>query len=91
MEIIKYLGSKLSESIELSLPAGRGLIKLAIKDELGPFHPINQLNYEKLVAVIQNSLKNRLLDLNIPNFEEVLKNLLDELNSNQSLITIAGV
>ncbi|MHA1375369.1 MAG: hypothetical protein ACTSR7_13885 [Promethearchaeota archaeon] len=91
MEIIKYLGSKLSESIELSLPAARGLIKLAIKDELGPFHPIDKLNLEKLVAVIQNSLRKRLLDLNIQNFEEVLKNLLDELNSNQSLITIAGV
>ncbi len=91
MEIIKYLGSKLSESIELSLPAGRGLIKLAIKDELGPFHPIDKLNYEKLVEVIQNSLRKRLLDLNIHNFEELLENLLDELNSNQSLITIAGV
>jgi len=91
MEIIKYLGSKLSESIELSLPAGRGLIKLAIKDELGPFHPINQLNYEKLVEVIKNSLKKRLADLNVPNIEDVLDYLLDELNSNQSLITIAGI
>jgi len=91
MEIIKYLGSKLSESIELSLPAGRGLIKLAIKDELGPFHPINQLNYEKLVEVIKNSLKKRLVDLDVPNIEDVLDYLLDELNSNQSLITIAGI
>jgi len=91
MEIIKYLGSKLSESIELSLPAGRGLIKLAIKDELGPFHPINQLNYEKLVGVIKNSLKKRLVDLDVPNIEDVLDYLLDELNSNQSLITIAGI
>ncbi len=91
MEIIKYLGSKLSESIELSLPAGRGLIKLAIKDELGPFHPINQLNYEKLVEIIKNSLKKRLVDLDVPNIEDVLDYLLDELNSNQSLITIAGI
>ncbi len=91
MEIIKYLGSKLSEYIELGLPAGRGLIKLAIKDQLGPFYPFNQLNYERLVEVIQNSLKKRLLDLKVPNTEEVVKKLLDELNSNQSLITIAEI
>jgi hypothetical protein len=91
MEIIKYLGSKLSDYINLSLPAGRGLLKLAIKDEFGPFHPINKLDYNKLALVIDNSLKKRLIDLRVPDFEEIIKHLQIELKSNQSLITIAGV
>ena len=91
MEIINYLGNKLSERIEFSPAAGRGLFKLAIKDRLGPFYPLSQLNYDKLVDVIKNSLKSRLIGLNIPNIEDVLGFILNELNLNQSLITIAGV
>ncbi|GAI01549.1 unnamed protein product, partial [marine sediment metagenome] len=39
MEIINYLGEYLSNIINISPPAARGLIKLAIKEELGSFKP----------------------------------------------------
>lgn len=47
MDIIKHLGSKLAESINISAPASRGLIKLAIKDEISPFKPLNQITFNE--------------------------------------------
>ena len=65
MDIIKHLGSKLAELINISAPAGRGLIKLAIKDELGPFRPLNQVTFNEFKNTIENSLKKRLIKLEI--------------------------
>ena len=42
MEIYNYLGDILADKIKISPPAARGLIKLAIKDELGSFKPLIQ-------------------------------------------------
>ena len=91
MEIIKYLGDKLSQQINISPPAARGLLKLSIKDELGPFTDLNQINYSDLRNVLHNSLKKRLHKLEISNIEYIISYLLNELTLNQSLITIAGV
>ncbi|MBD3255316.1 MAG: hypothetical protein GF383_09500 [Candidatus Lokiarchaeota archaeon] len=91
MEIINYLGERLAEKINISSPAGRGLLKLSIKDELGPFKELNQIRYKELENIINNSLKERLIGLGISDHGEVLKYLLEELNANQSLITIGGV
>ncbi|TFG15662.1 MAG: hypothetical protein EU535_01680 [Promethearchaeota archaeon] len=91
MEIIKYLGDKLSQQINISPPAARGLLKLSIKDELGPFIDLNQINYNDLCNVLHNSLKERLNKLEISNIEYIISYLLNELTLNQSLITIAGV
>ena len=91
MEIINFLGDLLADHINISPPAGRGLIRLAIKDEVGPFKPLKQLNYDDLKATIQNSLKKRLIKLEISNYEDILNFILNELKTNQSLITMAGV
>jgi hypothetical protein len=91
MEIIKILGNKLAEKINVSSPAGRGLIKLAIKDELGPFKPLNQLEFIDFKNTIVNSLKKRLEKLEISSTNEIIDLLLDKLTKNQSLITIGGV
>ena len=91
MEIIKYLGDKLSEQINISPPAARGLLKLSIKDELGPFTDLNKISYNDLCNVLKNSFKNRLIYLEISNYEFIINNLLNELTLNQSLITMAGV
>ena len=40
---------------------------------------------------IENSLKIRLVNLNISNSNQLISILIDELKKNQSLITIAGV
>jgi hypothetical protein len=91
MEIIKYLGNQLAKKINISPPATRGLLKLAIKDELGPFKPLNQINFNDLKSVIENTLKLRLKKLEIPNSEILVEYLLHQLTKNQSLITMAGV
>lgn len=91
MEIIKYLGNQLAKKINISPPATRGLLKLAIKDELGPFKPLNQINFNDLKSVIENTLSLRLKKLEIPNTEILVEYLLDQLTKNQSLITMAGV
>lgn len=89
LEIINFMGDILAESIRISPPAARGLLKLAIKDELDPFRPINQIKLEELELVIQNALKNRLKALEIPSVDSIVSMLLNTLTENQSLITMA--
>ena len=89
MEIINYLGDRLSEHINITPAASRGLLKLAIKDEVGPFKPLELISFNDLKNVINNSLEKRLHKLNIENLQEIIKNLLEELTKNQSLITMS--
>ena len=91
MEIIRYLAVKLSNQLRISPPAARGLIKLSIKDELGPFKKLKRINYNEYCNVIRNSLKKRLDMLKISNYEFIVNNLLEELDLYQSLITMEGV
>ena len=80
-----------AEQIKISPPAARGLLKLSIKDELGPFLDLKQIDYIGLHNVLENSLKNRLIKLEISNYEFVVSYMVNELTLNQSLITMAGV
>lgn len=91
MEVINILGEKLSLRINISPPAARGLLKLAIKNEIGPFKPFNQLNYEDLKKSIENALKIRLEKLDVKNPQKIIDNLMGELRKIQSIITIGGV
>ena len=91
MNIITHLGEKLADLIHISQPAARGLIKLALKEQLGPFKPLNQINYNDYNNTIENSLRERLINLNIDEVDEIIKTLVDELTLNQSLITLGGI
>ena len=91
MEIINYLANILSISIDISPAGARGLIKLSIKDQMGVFFPLNQLNYTNLKLIIQNSLKKRMIDLKIKEVETIIELLLSELSKNQSLITVERI
>ena len=91
MEISRYLGDKLAEQMSISPPVARGLIKLSIKDELGPFKALDTINYNDYITVLNNSFKKRLIKLEVSNFEDIVDYLLEKLELNQSLITIAGV
>jgi len=91
MEIISYLGEYLSKSINISPPAARGLIKLAIKEELGPFKPLEQVNYKDFKLTIEHSLKKRLLKLEVKETEVIIEILLDKLNKFQSLISMSNI
>ena len=91
MEVINILAEKLSQKINISPPAARGLLKLAIKEEVGPFKPLNQLDYDDFKNSIEKALRIRLDKLNIENPHEIIVYLITELRSIQSLITIGGV
>ncbi len=91
MEIIKFLGDKLANKINISPPAARGLLKLAIKDELGPFKPISEINFNNFKSVMKNSLRLRLIKLDIPNIDILIEYMLYHLTKNQSLTTMARV
>ena len=84
------LGAKLANQINISQPASRGLIKLSIKDEVGPFKPLEKLSYDDLKSTLQNALRVRLANLEIVNSDQIIALLLVELFKNQSLITIAS-
>ncbi len=90
-EIINILGDALAKKIGLSTPASRGLIKLAIMDEHGPFKSIDTLNFDDFALVIKNSLHERLSNLEIQNLDNIIKKLHLTLIKNQSLISISKV
>ncbi|MCJ7649737.1 MAG: hypothetical protein MUP85_14065 [Candidatus Lokiarchaeota archaeon] len=91
MEVIKYLGNKLSEFTKISPPGARGLIKLAVKDELGPYKPLQQVTYKELKMTIENALKKRLLSLEINAIDNIIEELLDVLANYQSLIVMENI
>jgi len=91
MELIKYLGNKLSEFTNISPPGARGLIKLAVIDELGPYKPLQQVSYIDLKMVIENALKKRLISLKINDSDKIIEELLDLLAKYQSLIVMENI
>ncbi len=91
MEILNYLGNILSEKLIISPPAARGLVRLAIKDELTLFKPLTEANFEDMKSVIKNSLHKRLIELDIQEAASLTQLLLDELVKNQSLFTMSLV
>jgi hypothetical protein len=91
VEVIKYLGSNLAELIMISPPGARGLIKLAIKDELGPFKPFQQISYNELKMVIENALKKRLQNLEIKATDKIIEEMLALLARYQSLIVMENI
>ncbi len=91
VEVIKYLGFNLAELIMISPPGARGLIKLAIKDELGPFKPFQQISYKELKMVIENALKKRLQNLEINTVDKIIEEMLALLARYQSLIVMENI
>ena len=64
---------------------------MAIIDELGPFKPLNQINYDELKLVIQKTVKKRLIELNYTDVENAIEYLLIQLREKQSFITMERV
>ncbi len=90
-EIIHYLSTHLSKMIHISPLAARGLIKLAIKDQMGPFFDFNQITFQELITTIKDSLKSRIKRFQITNSDEITVKLEQELILNQSLIEMSKV
>ncbi len=64
---------------------------MAIIDELGPFKPLDQINYDEFKLVIQKTVKKRLIELNYTDIEYIIECLLIQLREKQSLITMGRV
>ena len=91
IEIFKYLGDILADKIDMTPTATRGLIKLAVKDGLDPFKPLNQISYGNLKMVINKEFKERLIKMNIQNIDSIIEDALNQLIKGQSLITMANI
>jgi hypothetical protein len=89
--MLRYLSNILSEELNLSLPASAGLIRLAIKDQFGPFKPIEQLNLKDYKTVCNDALKARLHKIDVHDFEQIIERILIKLVQNQSLIIMENV
>ncbi|MFW9928061.1 MAG: hypothetical protein ACFFD1_01565, partial [Candidatus Thorarchaeota archaeon] len=72
MEILNIIANVISGELDISPPAARGIIKLSIKDEFGPFKPLRELKYSDMLLVVNNSLRKRFITLNIKNYEHIL-------------------
>ncbi len=81
----------LKAKFKLKYTVARRLLKLAIKDELGPFKPISEIDFVDFKSVIKNSLSLRLIKLDIPNTDILIEYMLEHLTTNQSLVTLIRV
>ena len=91
MEILNILAEYIAKEISISPPAARGLLKLSIKDQLGPFKPLRQINFRDLRNTIKFSLKARLINLNITNVKVLIDRLIQQLIEKQSLIPMTKI
>ncbi|MFX1568606.1 MAG: hypothetical protein ACFFCV_09580 [Promethearchaeota archaeon] len=85
------MGDFIADQINISAPAARGLLKLAIKDKLGPFKSINEIDFIEFKSVIKDTLKQRLIQLDVPDNEDLIDFLLIQLTKKQSLITLSKI
>jgi hypothetical protein len=86
IKIIETLAFKLANEINMSPLASRGLLKLCLKEELGPFKPFEKVSYQELEKTLYNSLNNRLERLKITRRNEIVKNLIENLKESKSEI-----
>jgi len=95
-DMIEFLAEYLSLSLDFSSTASRGLLKLAIKEELGKFKQMKQIHYRELRAVINKSLSKRLEILKsqgkveISDIQPIIQGILKKLDEGQSLITMGN-
>ncbi len=91
VEIINYLGTQLAQMIKISPLAARGLIKLAIKDQLGPYFQFETIKFQELKVTIKNALKLRIQKFKDIETDKIIKKMEEELISNQSLIAMSNI
>lgn len=89
--MIQLIAEALSKKISISLPAARGLIKLSIKDEIGPFTPLEKLRYDDYEKVIKNALYKRLEKLEVEHPSNIIRLLIENLKNAESLILMSEI
>ncbi|MHA1720831.1 MAG: hypothetical protein ACTSWX_02385 [Promethearchaeota archaeon] len=86
MDVVNFLGPKLSELICKEVLPCKGLIRFAIKDA---GKKPNLLTYNDINEIINNELKNRLEQVNIPELDQVITKLNRIVIKNQSVFTMS--
>ncbi len=86
MDIVNFLGPKLSALISKDVLPCKGLIRFAIKD--AGKNP-NSLTYKDINEIVNNELKIRLDQVNIPEIDQVILELNEILINNQSVFTMS--
>ena len=86
MDIVNFLGPKLSALISKDVLPCKGLIRFAIKD--AGKNP-NSLTYKDINEIVNNELKIRVDQVNIPEIDQVILELNEILINNQSVFTMS--
>jgi len=86
LDIVNFLGPKLSALISKDVLPCRGLIRFAIKD--AGKNP-NLLTYKDINEIINKELKIRLDKVNIPELDQVIAQLNKIIIKNQSIFTMS--
>ena len=88
MNIINFIGDKLSEMTGKNDQHCIGMLRLAIKD--AELDPDNFLNYQDYKGVVQDQLVTRLKAVRVENAESVSDDLIVILQEKQSLFTLTA-
>lgn len=86
MDLVNFLGPKLSALIFKDVLHCKGLIRFAIKD--AGKNP-NSLTYKEINEIVNNELKIRLDQVNIPELDQVISQLNKIIIKNQSVFTMS--
>ena len=86
MDVVNFLGPKLSVLIYKDVLPCKGLIRFAIKDA-GKNSTL--LTYNDINEIVNNELKIRLDQVNIPELDQVISQLNKIIIKNQSVFTMA--
>ena len=89
MDLIRYFGNILAKKINRKEMPARGLIRLAIRLDFGDKDP-EKLSYEDFLHLFNNGLKKKLEIIDVQNIDQVIKEMIAELTSKQSLFTIGA-
>jgi len=88
-EIIEYYGEILSRMIKVSRGACKGLILLSTQgNDIDSANVL--LDAKKLVDIFNHGLARKLVELGIPNHDEVIDALVSDVKRNQSLFTMSS-
>src|SRR5271157_5145123 len=88
-EIIEYYGDILARMIKVSRGACKGLILLSAQEnEIAGANVL--LDSKKLVDVFNHGLARKLVELGVPNHDEVIDALVSDVKRNQSLFTMSS-
>ena len=86
MDVVKFLGPKLSSLIGKDVLPCKGLIRFAIKD--AGKNP-TLLTYKDINEIVNKELKIRLDQVNIPELDQVISQLNKIIIKNQSVFTMS--